>query len=244
MPTVQKKMFLTPQRLVLLSLSLLAVAAGVFFLSLRFWRTPGIGWRPTAIRPMRVVDPLTDATVLPIAVMVENSVDARPLSGLHHAQTVFETVAEGGITRFLAIYATSTPSTPIGPVRSARPYYVEWASMFGGLYGHVGGSPAALELLAHAPVSDRDEFSYGTLYTRTANRDAPHNAYTTLVALRSSLATSTAPLTRVQPWQYEQRTTSTTSSLRLHIDFSRPAYAVDWVWDDARQGFVRSIGGR
>ena len=68
----------------------------------------------------------------PLAVMVENHPDARPQSGLSLADIVYETLAEGGITRFLAIYQ-SRDAGQIGPVRSAREYFAqiadEWARL-------------------------------------------------------------------------------------------------------------------
>ena len=59
----------------------------------------------------------------PMAVMVNNYIDARPQSGLVYADLVYEVVAEGGITRFLAFYLSKAPEK-IGPVRSTREYYL------------------------------------------------------------------------------------------------------------------------
>lgn len=80
----------------------------------------------------------------PLAIMIENHTDSRPQSGLSSADVVYEAVAEGGITRFLALYlcdAIDSEKT-IGPVRSARTYYLDWASEYGEtpLYVHVGGA--------------------------------------------------------------------------------------------------------
>ena len=62
--------------------------------------------------------------------MIENSVDARPQSGLSSADVIYEAVAEGGITRFLTVYYCQDP-VEVGPVRSARTYYVDFASEYG-----------------------------------------------------------------------------------------------------------------
>ena len=62
----------------------------------------------------------------PFAIMVENTPDARPQSGLINADVVFEVVDEYGITRFVAVFS-SYDSDLVGPVRSARPYYAEIA---------------------------------------------------------------------------------------------------------------------
>ena len=65
----------------------------------------------------------------PVAVMIENQPDARPQSGLTSADTVFEVVDEGGVTRFVAFYSSKHPDL-VGPVRSTRPYYAEYSAGF------------------------------------------------------------------------------------------------------------------
>lgn len=112
------------------------------------------------------------------AVMIENSPDARPQSGLAEADLVFEAVAEGGITRFIALYQNSQPSL-IGPVRSLRPYYVDWAAGFDPSVAHVGGSPDALNMIRSGNYGvDIDQFFNSGSYWRSDDRSAPHNVYT------------------------------------------------------------------
>ena len=80
----------------------------------------------------------------PIAAMVENHHDSRPPSGISKADVIYEAVAEGGITRFLAIFYCNTAAeeVKIAPVRSARVYYIDWASEYGEqpIFMHVGGA--------------------------------------------------------------------------------------------------------
>ena len=80
----------------------------------------------------------------PLGVMIENHTDARPQLGLNLADVVYEAVAEGGITRFLAVYYCEggTEEIVIGPVRSARTFFLDWISEYGEnpLYAHVGGA--------------------------------------------------------------------------------------------------------
>lgn len=78
----------------------------------------------------------------PLAVMIENSVDARPQSGLSRADVVYEAIAEGGITRFMGIFycGVSAYSLSLAPVRSARIYYLPWVLEYDALYNHVGGA--------------------------------------------------------------------------------------------------------
>jgi len=80
----------------------------------------------------------------PLTVMIENHQDSRPQSGLSSADIVYEAVAEGGITRFLAVFycGAAVQEVTVGPVRSARTYFLDFASEYGDypLYAHVGGA--------------------------------------------------------------------------------------------------------
>ena len=122
---------------------------------------------------------------LPVtAVMIENSLQARPQSGLEQAGVVFEAMAEGGITRFMALYQDTAPNY-VGPIRSARPYFVSWAMGFDASYAHVGGSPLALTDIQNWGINDLNQFYYGNYYTRITSRQAPHNVYTSLANLHT-----------------------------------------------------------
>lgn len=122
----------------------------------------------------------------PIAVMIENHPDSRPQSGLNEADFIFEAIAEGGITRFLALYHSNEVKKEIGPVRSARSYFVEWADSYDALYAHVGGSAEALNLINRLNLSDLNQFSLGKYFWRDRTRYAPHNVYTTTAKLREA----------------------------------------------------------
>ncbi len=94
----------------------------------------------------------------PLTVMIENHEEARPQSGLSKADVVYEAVAEGGITRFLAVfYCTAiAEEVTIGPVRSARTYFMDFASEYGDypLYAHVGGANKAGPADALGQIAD------------------------------------------------------------------------------------------
>lgn len=90
--------------------------------------------------------------VRPMGVMVNNHVDARPQSGLIYADLVYEIVAEGGITRFLAFYLSETPEK-LGPIRSTREYYLVLVKEMGdAMLMHWGYSPQALTAIETWPV--------------------------------------------------------------------------------------------
>jgi hypothetical protein len=102
----------------------------------------------------------------PLAVMVENHTEARPQSGLSSADIVYEAVAEGGITRFMGVFLCNIKDIQVGPVRSARTYFLDWVSEYDGLYAHVGGAntpgPAnALGQIIKYDIKDLNQFSIG-----------------------------------------------------------------------------------
>ncbi|NLZ48308.1 MAG: DUF3048 domain-containing protein [Clostridiales bacterium] len=120
---------------------------------------------------------------IPFMVIVENSKPARPQSGLSEADIVYETMAEGGIPRFIALFHSNSPKE-IGPVRSARPYFLTIAKEYDLPFGHCGGSPAALESIEKEKLMSMNEFAYGGYYWRDNSRKAPHNLYTSADKLR------------------------------------------------------------
>ena len=168
-------------------------------------------------------------------VMIENVVEAQPLSGIAQARQVFEAVTEANITRFLAYFVLPPSPAPtavvapspargegisgqfpsprgrgegegnieIGPVRSARPYFLDWASEFDTLYGHVGSSPAAYELLRKKGVEglyDFDQWYRSEYFFTKAGRAKPHHLYTSAellgMAHAKELTPSNSPLER------------------------------------------------
>ncbi|MDF2855077.1 MAG: hypothetical protein K0Q87_928 [Neobacillus sp.] len=114
-----------------------------------------------------------------IAVTINNHPKARPQSGLNKADIVYEVLAEGDITRFVAIFQSEKPKN-IGPIRSARPYYLELAKGFDALYIAHGYSAQAEELLTKGYIDELNGMAYdGTLFKRASYRVAPHNSYIT-----------------------------------------------------------------
>ena len=114
-----------------------------------------------------------------IAVMINNHPKARPQSGLSKADVVYEILAEGDITRFLAVFQSEKPAN-IGPVRSARDYYIKLAKGLNALYIAHGYSPEAKKMLNNNYVDNLNGMVYdGTLFKRSTARKAPHNSYIT-----------------------------------------------------------------
>lgn len=190
--------------------------------------------------------PIADASLnsKPVtAVMVENSIDARPQSGLSDAGVVFEAVAEGGVTRFMALYQDTAP-TNVGPIRSARPYYVQWAMGFDAAYAHVGGSPDALQDITAWGVKDMNQFYNGSSYHRISSRPAPHNVYTGIDTLnqleaRKGFTSTYTGFTHAKKDAPAATPTASTISLSL----SGPTYDPHYTYNPATNSYDRTEAG-
>lgn len=120
----------------------------------------------------------------PVAVMVENAPQARPQSGLDQADLVYEILAEGEITRFVAVYQAQAPKV-IGPVRSIRPYFVELGEALDAVIVHAGWSQDAMDMIAGHKLNHLDEvYGDGAYYWRSSDRKMPHNLYTSIEKIR------------------------------------------------------------
>ncbi|MHA6482745.1 DUF3048 domain-containing protein [Paenibacillus sp. strain BS8-2] len=146
---------------------------------------------PTAT-PLPYTAPLTGAGIQqesksrPIAVMINNFSAARPQSGLSNADVVWEVLAEGGITRLVAIFqSTEAVTDTIGPIRSNRKYLIDIADSYGAVMAHAGGSPEAYGILQKQSKPYLDEITNaGSYFWRSKDRKAPHNLYSSLEKLR------------------------------------------------------------
>lgn len=205
--------------------------------------------------PATIASPLTGVQVTPeqakrpvTGVMIENSIDARPQSGLTDAGVVFEAIAEGGITRFLALFQEARPAN-FGPIRSARPYYVQWVRGFDASYIHSGGSGEALALIRSLGVKDLDHGNYGErIASRISSRYAPHNVYTnfdTVDAMNTELGYTTSnftPFTRKEPTKPVEAVPLTATKLDFNI--SGANYNTSYTYDAATNTYARVLAGR
>lgn len=153
--------------------------------------TPEPTVQPTPEPPKGTPCPLTgilveneaDLKLRPIAVMIDNEYNARPQSGLLDAEIVYEIPVEGNITRYMAIYHHNH-TDKIGPVRSARPYFIDKALEFNAVYVHCGGSPQALKDLVSLKVNTLNDLKGSPCFWRSNDRKMPHNLYTSTKLMR------------------------------------------------------------
>jgi hypothetical protein len=181
--------------------------------------------------------------------MVDDHWDARPQSGFTEASVVWQAPAEGGIPRYMMIFAEGSP-TSVGPVRSARVYFVEWASEWNAVYVHVGGSPQAMRLLRAKGrgqlVHDADEFRWGRIYLwRTTDRFAPHNVYTDGKNLRAMAARVGAEPVQAEPaWSFAPDAALDLRPKGSRIDLAYTYGQIGYRYDRRSNTWRRYVGGK
>lgn len=122
----------------------------------------------------------------PIAVMIDNHSDAWPQAGLQKAYMVYEIIVEGGETRLMALFK-GTEVEKIGPVRSARHYFLDYAMENDAIYTHFGESPQADSDIRKYSINEIDGIAEdGTTFKRVKDKAAPHNAVTSIDKLIES----------------------------------------------------------
>lgn len=206
------------------------------------------------VGPPRLIDGVYAVTKEPpaespyLAVIIDNHPDARPQNGLNAASVVYEAPVEAGITRLLAIYPSGAGVAQIGPVRSVRPYFIDWAAEYGAVLAHVGGSPAALDRLKNGSdtVTDLNEFWNGANFWRAADRTAPHNAYTSNALLEKAAARKDAEARKLNTWRFKDDAppAERPAESDLNVASKVAGYEVRWHYLPDRNAYERYQGGR
>lgn len=201
----------------------------------------------------------TSAEVIPevFSVMIDNHSSVRPQAGLSSARIVYEMPVEGGFTRYMALFGAEDSVARLGPVRSARPYFIDVAREYGNpWYLHSGGSPEALMILKSGVVRDGNEFFFGSYFVRDAAKEAPHNLFTSSSAW-NELARKISAAGADRSWQgwrfmrygseeeYQKLVpfvgvSSTEPAIGVSVKFAAN-YLVSWNYDASKQTYVRHI---
>lgn len=241
---------------VAVSVILVALLSAIAFVIYDLGKVPGFQDMGLNLRPKpetRVPAPLTGLLVdkaiaekRPFAVVIENSPDARPQSGYNKADVVYETLAEGGITRTLAIFQ-SQEANEIGPVRSARPYFIDWLSEYNAVFVHVGGSIDALDYISSAKIADLNQFNFGSYFWRSTARVAPHNVYTTteklLAAAKSAGYETTVKDLKWYQFKTDAEEVNRPESQKITVPFSSPLFTASYTYNKSTNDYTRFIAG-
>ncbi len=195
--------------------------------------------------------PLTGVEAIPadapantriVSVKIENSPASRPQTGLDQADIVYETLTEGGITRFNALFHSQEPPE-LGPVRSARMSDTQLVPQYAALFANSGGNTGVIRAIRSAGIDNLDHGSTGAAYWRARDRSAPHNLYVALTRIREAAAARGLEATqRLEGLAFSPAFDSVGSVTRLTVPFS-PANSVVWSYDAAANTYLRANNG-
>lgn len=180
----------------------------------------------------------------PLAVMIENHPRARPQSGLSQACVVYEAPAEGGISRFMAIYLHED-AKKIGPIRSARPYFISWMMEYQAAYAHCGQSMGAAILISDLDIPNLDEMHMPKPFWRDKSRRAPHNLYSSTSNLWKEVKARGWDLPLLSGnFDFSDQTGSGSAAVeKVRIAF--PAgYRVEYRYDSRTETYLRLMKGK
>ena len=189
--------------------------------------------------------------LLPVTVMIDNHTAARPQPGLQSASVVYETLAEGGIPRFMAEFADAASLKNVGPVRSTRPYFVRYAVEITNVLVHAGGSPDALNMVKKLRIPYFMGISgpYAKYFFR-AFGGGVHGLYTNgqklMAAIKQAKLTKVKPLYR--PWLFGDSDPLAKRPNGKHgavINFNYgKSYVAEYRYDKKQDKYLRYTGGR
>lgn len=136
--------------------------------------------KPKVIEKLKIVD--EDSNKRPIAIMIDNNVGSSSHIGLQEAYITYEIVVEGGLSRMMAIYKDKeTPE--IGPVRSSRHYFLDYALESDCIYTHYGWSPFAENDIKLLGVNNLNGLYDNIPFWRSNNYRSPHNVFTSIAKI-------------------------------------------------------------
>ncbi len=185
-----------------------------------------------------------DPSRRPLSVKIENSPDARPQTGLSHADVVYESVTEGGITRFNAIFHSDIPAE-LGPVRSARNSDVSIVPQYKALFFYSGANSTVFQQLKDAKIANMSHTPAQELYYRVDYRYAPHNLYIKTENVYGVAAGRELKTNLDIPPTLEFGNTDTSSAAaatNVKVPLS-DYYVADWTYDEAAKTYARSMDG-
>jgi hypothetical protein len=183
----------------------------------------------------------------PFAVMIDNIAAARPQFGLGAADVVYEAPAEGGIPRLMPIYLRAGAQVDrIGPVRSARHYFVDMAEEYRTPIVHIGASPQGFEALRATGLPDIDEQRGDPGFVRDHTREAPHNAFVSTASIREVLRQRGGPITAdVGPLKFGDFPPGPQRATTIKIPYpGGERYKLEYDYDPGRGVYDRIMDGQ
>lgn len=184
----------------------------------------------------------------PIAVMIDNHKDAWPQSGLNQAYCVYEILAEGGETRLMALFKNVDVSQ-IGPVRSSRHYYLDYALEHDAIYVHYGWSPQAQSDISTYKVNNINGLTESEKdFGRIKQKAAPHNVMTSIaniqkIAQKKKYRTTSSEQSVLHYVPTEVELSSETLANKVTIPFST-LHKVSYTYNSETKRYTRYARGK
>lgn len=180
-----------------------------------------------------------------LAVKIENSPQARPQTGLEHADIVWEEMVEGGITRYNAVYHSRLPET-VGPIRSVRPMDAGIAAPLGGLIAFSGGQPGFVADIRASGLQGLSHDEGASGFWRSSDRRAPHNVYGS-VAMFLEQADESRTVPPPEQFAFADVPGDATAALAgepaATLVTAFPSHSATWDWDESSGAWLRSEAG-
>ena len=179
----------------------------------------------------------------PIAVMIDNVGDARPQAGLNDAYIVYEIIVEGNLTRLMALYK-DVELDKIGPIRSSRHYFLDYALENDAIYVHFGWSPKAQSDISSLKVNNINGMAESSKsFWRVRDKRAPHNAVTSTekileIAKRKGYKTTSEKESVLNYVTEDVELTEGISATDITIPYSS-SYKVTYKYDEETQRYTR-----
>lgn len=181
-----------------------------------------------------------------VSVKIENSPAARPQSGIQSADVVYESITEGGITRFNCMFHSTNPDELVGPVRSARLSDVDIVPQYSPLFVFSGASGGVNSAVRAAGLENlSQDVGVSTGYDRVSFRAAPHNLYLDLTVIREEAVRRGFSATQeIKPLAFERGAADSTQTVsHVSIPFST-ANTSEWTYDPGADAYLRENNGR
>jgi hypothetical protein len=182
----------------------------------------------------------------PVAVMLDNHPAARPQAGLEQAEVVYEILAEGNITRYMAVFMHGE-NQPVGPVRSARRYYIDKLIEYDAIYVHAGGSPEAWDDVARLKIPSFNAMNLGApVFWREKHKKEPHNMYSALDRIQAASdrkGYNRATEVSVHKFNQEDTPIEGQQAVKIRILYP-PKYHVSYEYQPEDKVYLRYVVGK
>jgi len=198
---------------------------------------------------VKIVD--LDSNERPYGVMIDNISYARPHSGLQQAYLTYEIIVEGGLTRLFALFK-DVDVEKIGPVRSSRHYFLDYAMENDAIYVHYGWSPYAQEDIGTYKINNLNGlYNPSNMFWRATDRSAPHNAYTSTANILKAAKNKGYAMTsdKYLVLNYSAReldySSDSTKVIAEKIDIAYSnLVTTSYTYDKEKKTYLRSINGK